>query len=401
MRIAVASSGYPGPSGGSNIILLVTMQALVSLGHDVRHVKLEIRGQASSSPGPLPFASQRLAVDSFQRVDPEASAALVQELTAWNTDAVAFYGYEPLGALQLDLLPPHIRKIILLGDPYPQVGLERIRNGWEALKEGEGSRLPAWRDFLSNSLSSLLDSARWRSISPKIALFDWGYATAAHHAAYYRRFNDRVVYRPSPVLGPETVDVAAAIETRTASPVVTFLYVGHNLAGTSNTAGIRYLGRLLQVLEGVSVPGRSWRVLIAGGMKNMDEAVLARLKDKGRVETLGHVDLETTAPQVTVLLNTIPHRLGNRTRIASCFAYGIPTLSHVAAVSGMPSLADAGAVLFETDAEFLQGARSLLADRALYRRLSNEAYASFQSLYSMESLRGFLRERLATGDAAT
>jgi hypothetical protein len=325
----------------------------------------------------------------------------VQELIAWNTDAVALYGYEPLGALQLDLLPPHIRKIILLGDPYPQVGLERIRNGWEALKEGEGSRLPAWRDFLSNSLSSLLDSARWRSISPKIALFDWGYATAAHHAAYYRRFNDRVVYRPSPVLGPETVDVAAAIETRTASPVVTFLYVGHNLAGTSNTAGIRYLGRLLQVLEGVSVPGRSWRVLIAGGMKNMDEAVLARLKDKGRVETLGHVDLETTAPQVTVLLNTIPHRLGNRTRIASCFAYGIPTLSHVAAVSGMPSLADAGAVLFETDAEFLQGARSLLADRALYRRLSNEAYASFQSLYSMESLRGFLRERLATGDAAT
>ena len=31
MRIAVASSGFPGPSGGSNIILLVFMQALASL----------------------------------------------------------------------------------------------------------------------------------------------------------------------------------------------------------------------------------------------------------------------------------------------------------------------------------------------------------------------------------
>jgi Glycosyl transferases group 1 len=117
------------------------------------------------------------------------------------------------------------------------------------------------------------------------------------------------------------------------------------------------------------------------------------------VETLGHVDLESTAPRVTVLLNTIPHRLGNRTRIASCFAYGIPTLSHVAAVSGMPSLADAGAVLFETEAEFLAGARSLIEDRALYRRLSAEAYASFQSLYSMESLRSFLAERVGTAVA--
>src|SRR6185369_17012531 len=105
MRITVASSGYPGPSGGSNIILLVSMQALASLGHEVRHVKLDIRGQAPSSPGTMPFPSRRLAVDSFQHVDPEASAELVQELNAWNTDAVAFYGYEPLGALQLDLLP--------------------------------------------------------------------------------------------------------------------------------------------------------------------------------------------------------------------------------------------------------------------------------------------------------
>jgi hypothetical protein len=325
---------------------------------------------------------------------------LAQDCKAWSTDAVVFYGYEPLGAVQLDLLSPHIKKIILLGDPYPLVAFERIRNGWEALKEAEGNRLTAWRDFLSNSLSSVLDSARWRSVTPKIALFDWGYATAAHHAAYYRRFNDRVVYRPSPVLGPAGVDVPAAIEARVESPVVTFLYVGHNLAGTSNTAGIRYLSRLLQVLEGVSVPGRSWRVLIAGGTKNMDDAVLARLRDGGRVETLGHVDLESIAPKVTVLLNTIPHRLGNRTRIATCFAYGIPTLSHVAAISGMPSLTGGGAVLFETDAEFQAGARSLLEDRALYRRLSGEAYASFQNLYSMESLRGLLAERLGAAGVA-
>jgi hypothetical protein len=401
MRIAIASSGFPGPSGGSAITLFVFMQALSSLGHDVRYVKLDIRGETPSSPDALPFPTHRLAVDSFQRVDPEASAALVRELTAWNTDAVAFYGYETLAALQFDLIPAHIQKIILLGDPYPQVGLERIRNGWETLKEAGGRRFPAWRRFASNAFSNLLESARWRPISRKIALFDWGYATAAHHARYYRRFNDRVVYRPSPVLSPATVDVSAAIEARTASPVVTFLYVGHNLAGTSNTAGIRYLARLLQRLEEVAVPGRSWRLLMAGGMRNMDAAVLARLKDSGRVETLGHIDLESTAPRVTVLLNTIPHRLGNRTRIASCFAYGIPTLSHVAAVSGMPSLADAGAVLFETEAEFLAGARSLLEDRALYRRLSTEAYASFQSLYSMESLRGFLAERLGTGDVVT
>jgi glycosyltransferase involved in cell wall biosynthesis len=401
MRIAIASTGFPGPSGGSAITMLVLMQALSSLGHDVRFVKLDIRGQAPSVAGPFPFPTHRLAVDSFRTADPEATAALVRDLNEWKTDAVFFYGYETLAALEFGLLPPHIRKIILLGDPYPLVGLESIRNGWETLKERGATSPLEWRNFLSNSCSSLLENLRWRSTSRKIALFDWGYATAAHHAAYYRRFNNRVVYRPSPVLGPATVDVAAAIETRTESPVVTFLYVGHNLAGTSNTAGIRYLARLLQVLERVSVPGRSWRLLIAGGTGKMDDAVLARLKDGGRVETLGHVDLESTAPRVTVLLNTIPHRLGNRTRIASCFAYGIPTLSHVAAVSGMPSLADAGAVLFETDAEFLEGARSLIEDRALYRRLSTEAYASFQRLYSMEALRGFVAERLGTGDVAT
>ena len=91
------------------------------------------------------------------------------------------------------------------------------------------------------------------------------------------------------------------------------------------------------------------------------------------------------------MLNFIDDPLGNRTRISQCFAYGIPTLSHVSAVYGTPELKkNSGAIFYDNEESFIRGFRSLIENYSLYKKLSRLSYKTYNKYHSQKNLERFL-----------
>src|SRR5262245_48122728 len=116
MKVAVVSSGYPHKSGGSTINLQVLIEALQELGHEVSHMKLDLARAPSPRPEGLSCPSTSVTAASFVRPDAQATARAAALFSAERTQAVFFYGYEPLAVFDFERFPPQ-RRFILMGDP--------------------------------------------------------------------------------------------------------------------------------------------------------------------------------------------------------------------------------------------------------------------------------------------
>ena len=391
----VVSPTYPSASGGSAINLRVLVQALRALEYSVHFVKLDIGDvDVRSDPSTVDeFAAQhRVAAARLWSLDAEATARIAAIARDAGTQIALFQGYESIAVLDPMRIGAGLRGIVL-GDPYELVCLERARN---AIVDCQSDPLGIARAV--RSVQREIGKARkWSRIARRLRVFDFGYATAAHHARRYQRINPRINYQPSPVLAPRlSVSVVAdTMEAKIASPEFRLLYIGHNLGGTSNRVGVRDLVRLLAAASRVTVPGRSWRVLLAGDAEAMPAWAKGLLQRDQRVSWLGPVDLDSVMGEVHVLLNPISRPLGNRTRIASAFAHGVPAFSHRVALAGMPSLDEVGgALLFETPEEFAAHLSLLMTDDGVYRRLVREAARSYESLYSAANLARCLNAQL-------
>ena len=207
--------------------------------------------------------------ESLWRASPVATSALNVFFKDYDIQQAFFYGYECLTAFHFDSMNV-ARKIILLGDPYHLVAWERVRNIWADWSVNRRFSLGRLKINVRQSLHELRNSLRWRGMSRKVKHFDWGYATAAHHADYYARFNSAVTYRPSPVLGPGNANVQVMMKSRSASQDLNFLYIGHNLGGTSNSAGMQSLMQLLSAAVTVEVRNRPWKIFVAGGDQHVE-----------------------------------------------------------------------------------------------------------------------------------
>lgn len=407
MRISVVSSLYPGRSAGEAINLHVLVQVLGELGHDVEFFRVDVPGRrAQNSPpsdldcGFTSLAARRSPFSlrySVWDTDAELTGTLVDHVQRHGAKLVIILGWEVLSLVDTAKLNS-VRQIVLLGDPLHAVFLRRLENYIVGHLAGENKVKGIARNIY-RMLLTLYTVAKFRLIERRIRKFEWGYATAAHHARFYAGINPNIVYHPSPVLGPGRDDIEEMIEAKARAREVSFLFIGHNLTGTSSTAGMRYLDRVFGMMEQSLGSQRPWKLIIAGQFFNAPDAnfeeISSRLMRSDRVEIVGPVDLAQIAGDVSVLINTVPHRLGNRTRIASAFAFGIPAISHVAAVSGMPSLeTDGGALLFRTEKEFSRCVKRIAGDRDLYRRLAKEASKSYRKYYSKENLKRVLEQRL-------
>lgn len=396
-RIALIASGYPGSSGGSMINMRTLIDALLSLGHTVTFIKLDVI-QDSVMPSDLgvnvrQYRSSLNPVKlSFRpsHTDGGLTNSIQNFLFDEKVDLIILYGYEPLALLDVDSFVG-CRKIILLGDPYHLVVFQQVKNlsltgGWKLDDDIVRNIIRFLPRLCLAPFRNTAVFVKWYLITRRLKKFEWGYATAAHHAEWYRKFNKSIDYQPSPVIGPSVLDVNDLIEKRAAFDMVYILYMGHALTGTSNTAGMTALVNLTKKMcKGISI-GRPWKLLIAGGY--VTELLRNLFTDNEHVDFVGYVDLSNISAKVSVLLNVIPHRLGNRTRIASAFAYAIPTISHCAALYGMPSLRheNSGALVFENDEDCIRRLNQLLSDSVMYRKYALDARRSYEQLYSVDAL---------------
>lgn len=398
MHVSVVAAGYPSASGGAPINLAVLIQALQALGHAVDFVKLDFDGSTTPpadmpcdvvamSPATNPH-DVRHGLSNYDRV---LTDRLRHHFHHRGSGAAFFYGSEPTAIVDVRSIPG-VQAVAALGDPAHLVVAERIRNDVVLFLHRPEVRPRQLAGTALRTGRHLANVVRWRLLMKHLAAFDWGYATAAHHARLYARVNPRIAYHPSPVLdGPPEPVVLRHIEERVKRADFTALYIGHNLGGTSNTAGVRSLLRLLDRAGA----DRPMRLIVAGGLQWLEDHTLRALQARPEVTITGDVDLHAVGPAIDVVVNTIPHPLGNRTRIAACAAHGIPAISHRAALHGMPTLeSDGGTLLYETPDEFLRAMERVTNDASLRKTISLSAYASYRRWYSRENLTRMLDVRL-------
>lgn len=385
MKVSIFSTTVPGHSGGSAINLQVLQGALKDLGHEVQFQ--QITTPATSTSKTINAYNARIEPHSLKYFFSSYDFALskqINEFCATNaTEIAVLYGMEALSLVRLE---GSAKKWILLGDPYHLVAWEKIKNAvsdWLA-----NPMLGSFFRLASNVIKQFLFIIYWKRQLKKVAGFDFGYATAAHHAKLYQRFNPKIEYKPSPVLG------ASDTYSRKIPNKFCFLYMGHNLSGTSNTAGVRELMLLRNYLNSNSnIKNNDWKIWIAGDPSNLSKELAESIKADSRLELKGVIELEKEANHISVLLNTIPHTLGNRTRIASCFAFGIPAISHRAAILGMPGLSNhGGAIIYNNDQEFLKSCETVLNNSSILEDLSTECLSVYREHYSKDSLIHFLKK---------
>jgi len=378
------------------INLHVLTAALQSLGHNLVFLKVDLPGRATQDDcerdyEAVNFRAARHPLHKnpwWWQVDKTLKRQLESFVENQRLDGVIQYGAD-----LLSLLGGRIAQAsnwVILGDPPHLVQREalamRVREHLDANK----SPWRPWRWRIRQKISEY----NWRWIYHRLKAFDGGYATAAHHADFFARENSNIFYQPSPVIGNEEFDIKASVSSKLGNMPRRMLMIGHNLSGTSNSYGMADLQKYTALFAGEQCFADRWRLVVAGG--GLSDAHAQILRKMPFVEIVGKVDLANYAKNVSVLLNTIPHELGNRTRIAACFAHGIPAVTHSAAISGMPSLAEAdgGALIYSNPSECLGHIRALDDDWGnMCLRLSVEAFKSYCGLYSKSSLEGFLRRR--------
>jgi|SRR3989339_436902 len=400
MKILFVASGYPGQSGGSMINMLVLTRALKELGHDVFLYKIDI-GKESTIPMDIECSVIKMFTNIipgnlkyfFNKKDYLLTNNLSETIERKNINLLIVYGNEALYLLDFKVINK-IRKFILLGDPQHLVIEEKINNiiNWLKTVFYKNPLLAVFK--LANAIRNCLIFKTkyfiWKNVFKEISVFDWGYATASHHSKYYKTINPNIVYQPSPVLVAEDVDVLTMIEEKKKSEKINFLYIGHNLGGTSNFAGLLHFLKLFKVISNNEIFKNKFKVYIAGDISMLVNDVRKELESFEFVNVLGSIDISKYASDIHVLLNTIPHTLGNRTRIASLFAYGIPAISHVAAIFGMPSIKEKGVLLYEDDKSFSECVKKVISDKNLYYKLSQDAFNSYKELYSIDNLKATL-----------
>lgn len=404
MKVLLISSGYPGTSGGSAINMLVLLQVLHEMSCYVHFYKIDIK-QVSSNSQTLPCKISKSLTNimpgairhPFGKKDWFLTKKVYEIISHEDIDLVIVYGYEPLFLIDFKQFK-EIKKFILLGDPYHLVVQERFKNVVKLFRSGFSLNL-AYVSYqllriIKNYFHTRIQSAIWKRTAREIAIFDFGYATAAHHASYYRTINPNIIYQPSPVLGSNELNVLQMVGNKKNIESLTFLYIGHNLGGTSSLAGLMQCINLFQkISEDSSLNGR-FKVFIAGETKTISQNIKDKIDGFKFVRILGHIDITEYVPQIFVLLNTITNTLGNRTRIASFFAFGIPAISHMSATFGMPLLKEHGGVLlYEDDESFLNCIKEIILDRDLYYQLSLDAYRAFVEFYSKDNLKRTLTKQ--------
>lgn len=395
MKSIVVAFDYPGVSGGEAITKLALLQQLKIMGHEVEFVNIKYSPKNKINRKNRQFLEdQKIKVTeygiknyftNFIIRNKNLTEKIKKKIFKEKIDYVFFYGVKCCAAIFLDKLN-FKKKFIMLGDPWSQVHLTSLKFKILNLKENL-----TFKEFLKTMplipKQLFVVIYYYFFVERRINLFLGGFATAYHHAQYYKSINKKIVYHPSPVLDPpKGFDIKKILHFKK-NKIKNFIIIGHNLSGTSNSYGMKNLNENLKKID-EEYNNYDWKIYIVGNNSEKYKNIFSKYLQKKRLKFIGYKDISKIHTNVHVLLNTIDNKLGNRTRIAQCFAYGIPCLSHVAALNGSPELSKkkSGALFFENSVTLLKKIKKFIDNKFFYYKISNYAYTSFKKNYSKERL---------------
>ena len=401
-KIAIVGTGYPGLSGGSAITLLALSQVLQNLHFDIEYINIKpLPKKKITREDSIFFANKKINISYIANKqhfkyfffrEKSLTKKLQEKIKKENIKFVFFYGVEVCALVDIKKLSSC--NYIILGDPMSAVQASSIKVKFINLFFNFSINL-LFKFCIALFKQGLLFIYYYFFVERRVSLFLGGFATANHHAEYYKKHNKNIIYLPAPVMPPsKKFDLKKTINSRKKKNEHVFLIIGHNLAGTSNSFGFIKFVEKIKILEKF-VKDLNWKIYIVGSNSYNYNSILINNFLKNRIKIIGHKNLEEIQNKIYALLNFIDDPLGNRTRISQCFAYGIPTLSHVAALFGTPELKkNSGAIFYKDEKSFVKGFRLIIENSILYKKLSYLSYKTYKNYHSQKRLEYYLRSKI-------
>jgi glycosyltransferase involved in cell wall biosynthesis len=383
MRIACLCEGAPHPRrGASRVLYHLYVRGLLDAGHSVRLVLLpqtaeEARAEAPDAVAlgfPEGASLEVTRLRSFPcfrhaltgaRVDTRAEAEALHELETFTPDLLLCFDVLAAGLARRVRCP----RVAWLGD------LQFETLWWHtrfAMKEGSRRydrllllplRVAQLRRFYCEALTGAHVVVSSKSSESKLA--DLGIQST---------------YLPYP--WPRLTGARSA---RTVLARPTFLFSGTLGALGSRSAFHLLFSEIHPRMRAVFGDGGfAIRITGAGELPSwVAEALAAR----SEISFLGFVeDLAGMMDECTAFIAPIDVPVGNRSRLLTCMAAGLPIVTDPATALGNPLLIDGVTCLLKRDADaFVAGAALLHRDHALAMRLSEAARGAYEAHHSPEA----------------
>jgi glycosyltransferase involved in cell wall biosynthesis len=374
-RIAVCSSGIPHESRGASLVLFYHYIArLRREGHEILHAMLlegDVWPEADIEAyrRRLDLAVAPCRAPSFVARG-RFSHHLREAAVAPARDAVR--GFAPDALVCLDLLPAWAMarltgppRLVWLGD----LNFETI--WWHAVYAARED----WRKSI-HLPGNWLGCGAWRRVYRQVLADADDVIVASHSSiAALAKLGIRAEYEPYP--WPETTGAATA-RTRPAEP--TFIFFGA-LAGLGTRSALHFL--LGQVYPRLRREwGGGFRILLAGSGALPDWAEQA-LEGKPEVKRLGFVpDLDPVLGGCHAALFPIDVPVGNRSRILTAMAKGLPVIAHRNCALGNSDLVDGETALLAADADdFAERMRRIFDSPALADSIAARAHDCYRTRF--------------------
>ncbi len=332
-KLLVVTIGAPHPDkGASAVVFWRYIDALRHAGWRIRHVLLGVGPQAASEYARRIGASADFEIDAI-----DATAAIRESLFGLSLDVSAI---GPVLARARDFAPD----TLLAFDLPAAWAFESVPAAKRAVWAGDlmfdvvryhaiYAANENWRQW-PHSLLRLVVAHRWRAIYARVlGAMDLVVASSHSSVAKLASMGVNSIFQPYPWPGPDTP--AAHRPPRTP----TFTFFG-NLSALGSRSALHFaFDRVIPRLR------RAWG---AGGFEigfagtgNLPAWARAAFDRTPEAKLLGFVeDLGAVVGAAHAVIAPIDVPVGNRTRILTALAYGVPVVAHANAALGNPELVD-------------------------------------------------------------
>lgn len=377
-RLVLCSSGIPHETRGASLVLFFHYVArLRREGHEILHVLL-LEGDLwpdadvtayrdRFSIEVFPCRSKRFVEQSRSghRLHREAITAALERVASYRPDALICFDLVPAWAMQ----PCRdVRRLVWLGD----LNFQSI--WWHALYATHED----WRN-VRYLPGNWLGCRAWERVYREVLRNADQVLVASHSSvAALARLGVSAEYAPYP--WPETGKVLAPQPAERP----TFLFFGQ-LGGLGSRSALHFMFEKVYPRLRRRWGADGFRILIAGAGIFPDWA--AKLVDGLReVERLGFVDdLGTVMRRCHAALFPIAVPVGNRSRILTAMAYGVPVIAHRNCALGNSALVDGETALLAGDANgFAERMDRVVREPAFARAVAERAYTCYKAQFHPE-----------------
>lgn len=396
MRIAVVCQGMPHPSRGASLVIYHSyIRGLVEAGHSVRLFILD-GGPAGPEPGALAeltetlghlgeFSASRVAGFPPTRhkltgidIDVALAKTLVDGIAATQPDVILCFDWIAaaltldaraprvvwLGDLQFETLPWHTRFALEEGSRrYDRLLLLPLRIN--QLKQFYVRNLRGAKVIVSSKSSE--DCFAALGISTRYLPYAW-----------------------------PALDVHAPTRPKSEHP--TFLFSG-TLQALGSRSAFHSLFRQIYPRTRDLFGAKGFEILVTG-LGKLPDWVAAELARRPEIHFMGYVDdLAAVMSACDAFIAPIDVPVGNRTRIITCMAAGLPVVAHPFTALGNPLLKDRETCLLAADPEeFAAKMAEVARDATLACAIARKAHVAYAHSHAPEAANSALIEYLSPSD---